>query len=733
MPNHLKLFAVLLLVQCQLETSEQMNTTENEPTFQQTMETRTAERTAPVAAQEAKTLSIHGDDRVDNYYWMKLTDAQKNAEQPDAHTQRVLDYLNAENDYREDVMAPLKPLQEKLYEEIVGRIKQTDMSVPFRDNGYFYFSRYEEGKEYPIYGRKNGSLDAAEEIMLDVNELAKDYAYYQVGGTSVSPNNRLLAYGVDTLSRRIYTLKFKDLETGEMLTDEIPNTGGSAVWANDNRTVFYPVKDETLRTFKIFKHRLGTPTSEDEEVYHEADETFGTFVYKSKSKEYIIIGSYQTLSSEYRVLDADDPDGEFRIIQPRERKLEYDIAHYGEHFYIRTNLDAKNFRLMRTPVNATGKENWTEVVPHRDDVLLEGMDIFKDYLVLSERQGGITRLRVMPWEGEEHYIEMPEAAYLAYTSANREFDTDILRYGYTSLTTPNSVYDYNMQTRERELLKEQEVIGDFDKNNYTSERILVPARDGTEVPVSIVYRKGTPKDGTAPLLLYGYGSYGASMDPYFSSVRLSLLDRGFIYAIAHIRGGQELGRAWYEDGKLLNKKNTFTDFIDVGEWMVANNYTSKDNLFGMGGSAGGLLMGAVVNMRPDLWRGVIAAVPFVDVITTMLDETIPLTTGEYDEWGNPNDAKYYEYIKSYSPYDQVRAQNYPPMLVTTGLHDSQVQYWEPAKWVAKLRELKTDQHPLLLYTNMDTGHGGASGRFERYRETAMEYAFLLDLARRAQP
>ena len=703
--------------------------TEPEPIFQQRMEARTTDRPAPVAAREAHTLSIHGDDREDPYYWMKLRDAQKNADVPDAHTQRVLDYLNAENAYREDVMQPLQPLQETLFREIVGRIKQTDMSVPYRDNGYFYYSRYEEGREYPIYGRKRGALDAQEEVLLDVNVLAENHAYYQVAGTSVSPDNRLLAYGVDTLSRRIYTLKFKNLETGETLPDEIPNTGGSAVWANDNQTVFYPVKDEALRTYKIFKHRLGTPTSADVEVFHETDDTFSTFVYKSKSKQYLVIGSYQTLSSEYRVLDADRPDGTFRVIQARERRLEYSIAHYGDHFYIRTNLDAKNFRLLRTPTDATTKEHWTEVVPHRAEVLLEGMDIFRDYLVLSERQDGITRLRVLPWEGEEHYLEMPEAAYLAYTSANREFDTDVLRYGYTSLTTPNSVFDYNMRTRTRKLLKEQEVVGDFDKTNYASERLMVPARDGTEVPVSLVYRRGTPKNGSAPLLLYAYGSYGASMDPYFSSVRLSLLDRGFIYAIAHVRGGQELGRAWYEAGKLLHKQNTFTDFIDVGEWLVRNAYAGRDNLFAMGGSAGGLLMGAVVNRRPELWRGVIAAVPFVDVITTMLDDSIPLTTGEYDEWGNPNDPEYYAYLKSYSPYDRVRAQAYPPMLVTTGLHDSQVQYWEPAKWVAKLRYLKTDPNPLLLYTNMDTGHGGASGRFERYRETAMEYAFLLDLAR----
>ena len=683
---------------------------------------------APVAERQATILSKHGDDRTDPYYWMKLSDAQKNAETPDEHTQRVLDYLNAENSYRETVMDPLKPLQDELYEEIVGRIKQTDMSVPYRDNGYFYYTRYEEGKEYPIHARKEGSLEAEEKILLNVNELAEGFAYYAVGGRAISPDNKILAFGVDTLSRRIYTIRFKDLETGEFLSDEIPNTSGMAVWANDNRTLFYSVKDETLRSYKIFRHTLGTPASEDVEVYHETDDTFRTMVYKSKSKKYLIIVSAQTVSTEYRILSADTPEGEFQLFQPRERDHEFSIAHFKDHWYIITNWRAKNFRLMRTPEHKTTKEHWTEVIAHRDDVLLEGQDMFKEYLVLSERRNGITNIRIRPWTGEEHYLEMPEDAYMAYTSANREFDTEILRYGYTSLTTPNSIFDYNMRTRERVLLKESEVLGDFDKSRYESERILVAARDGVEVPVSIVYRKGTPKDGTAPLLLYAYGSYGHSMDPYFSSVRLSLLDRGFIYAIAHIRGGQELGRQWYEDGKLLKKKNTFTDFIDVGAHLIEQGYTRPEGLFAMGGSAGGLLMGAVINMRPELFAGVIAAVPFVDVVTTMLDDTIPLTTGEYDEWGNPNDPEFYAYIKSYSPYDNVETKDYPAMLVTTGLHDSQVQYWEPAKWVARLRELKTDGNPLLLYTNMKTGHGGASGRFERYRETAMEYAFLLDLA-----
>jgi len=682
---------------------------------------------APVAKKEAKELTIHGDTRIDNYYWMKLTDEQKNAKELDAQTTDVVNFLNAENDYTKAKLKHTESFQEKLYNEIVGRIKQDDESVPYKDNGYFYITRYEEGNEYPIYSRKKENLDAKEEIMLNANELAKDYDYFNATGLSVSPNNKILSYGEDTLSRRIYTIKFKNLETGEMVEDIIPNTTGRAVWANDNKTLFYSVKDETLRSYKIFKHTMGTDAAKDVEVFHEKDETFGTFVYKTKSDKYIVIGSYQTLSSEYRILDADNPNGQFKVFQPRERKLEYDLAHFNDKFYVRTNMDAKNFRLMETPENATGKENWKEVIANRDDVLLEGMDIFKDYLVLSERKAGITNIRVRPWTGEEHYIEFKDEAYLTYTSVNPQFDTEILRIGYTSMTTPNSTFDYNMRSKDMKLLKETEVVGDFDSNNYKSERMFATARDGQKVPISLVYRKGTKLDGTSPLLLYAYGSYGNSMDPYFSSVRLSLLDRGFVYAIAHIRGGEEMGRWWYEDGKLLKKKNTFTDFIDCGKYLVDNKYAAEDKLFAMGGSAGGLLMGAVVNMEPEMWQGVVAAVPFVDVISTMLDESIPLTTGEFDEWGNPKEKEYYDYIKSYSPYDNVEAKSYPNMLVTTGYHDSQVQYWEPAKWVAKLREMKTGENTLLLHTNMEAGHGGASGRFARLKETALEYAFFLDL------
>lgn len=671
----------------------------------------------PEAKKIKKELTIHGDTRVDYYYWLRERDNPE-----------VMAYLKAENEYLEEKMGHTKALQEKLFNEIVGRIKQTDMSVPYKDNGYYYYSRYEEGNEYPLYCRKKGSLEEEEQIMLNVNEMAEGYDFFNVGGLSVSMDNKMLAYGVDTVSRRKYTIHFKNLETGEILADEIPNTSGSAAWVNDNKTVFYALKDDTLRPYKIFKHVLGTAVSEDAEVYHEEDPTFDIYVYKTKSNDYIFIAAASTLSSEYRFLDANDPSGEFQIIQSRERDLEYSVDHFQDKFYILTNLDAKNFRLMAAPVNNTTKENWEEIIPHRDDVLLQGFEIFKEYLVLSERKSGLTEIRVKKWEDmSDYYIDFGEETYSAYISINPDFDTELLRYSYSSLTTPSSVYDYNMNTQEKILLKQQEVLGDFSPDNYHAERLYATARDGVKVPISLVYRKGLEKNGDNPLLLYGYGSYGASMNPGFSSDRLSLLDRGFVYALAHIRGGQEMGREWYEEGKLLKKKNTFTDFIDCAEFLIAQNYTNPDKLFAAGASAGGLLMGAVVNMRPELWKGVIAGVPWVDVVTTMLDHSIPLTTSEFDEWGNPENAEYYEYMLSYSPYDQVKEQDYPAMLVTTGLHDSQVQYWEPAKWVAKLRVMKTDENLLLLKTNMEAGHGGVSGRFRQYRETALEYAFMLDL------
>ena len=673
----------------------------------------------PVAEKKPKELTIHGDTRVDDYFWLR------ERENPE-----VIAYLEAENAYTEAMLEHTKPLQEKLYEEIVGRIKQTDESVPYFWNGYHYYTRFEEGKEYPIYCRKKGSMQADEEIMLDVNKMAEGYDYYQVVGLEVSPDNTWLAFGVDTVSRRKYTIYFKNLKTGEILDENIPLTTGGSAWANDNKTIFYSVKDpQTLRTYKIFRHTVGTNPEHDQMVWHEADETFSTGVYKTKSQDYIMIGSWSTLSTEYRFLDASDPNGDFRIVQPRERDHEYSVDHYGDHFYIVTNWKAKNFRLMKTPVERTRKRNWVEVIPHRQDVLLEDIEIFKNHLVLEERKDGLTHLRIRRWDGsKDHYLDFGEAAYTAYVSTNPEFDTPVLRYGYTSLTTPNSTYDYNMDTGEKTLLKQQEVVGDFSPENYRAERLYARAEDGTRIPISLVYRTNLDRSKPAPLLLYGYGSYGYSMNPAFNSARLSLLDRGFIFAIAHVRGGQELGRQWYEDGKLLKKKNTFTDFIACAEYLLSEGYTTTEQLFAMGGSAGGLLMGAVINMRSDLWKGVIAAVPWVDVVTTMLDDTIPLTTSEYDEWGNPNDKTYYEYMLSYSPYDNVEAKAYPAMLVLTGLHDSQVQYWEPAKWVAKLRALKTDDNPLLLKCDMSTGHSGASGRFKRYKETALEYAFILDLA-----
>lgn len=671
----------------------------------------------PVAEKIKKELTIHGDTRIDNYYWLNERENPK-----------VIEYLKAENEYKETVMKHTEALQENLYNEIVARIKQTDMSVPFKTEGYYYYSRFEEGKEYPVYCRKKESLKAEEEILLNVNEMAEGYGFYHVAGLTVSTNNNLIAFGVDTVSRRKYTIHFKDLTTGEILPDEIPNTAGQAAWANDNKTVFYSIKDDSLRSYKIFKHILGSEVSADKEIFHEKDVTFDTYVYKCKSKKYLFIASNSTLSTEYQYLDADSPDGKFKIIQPREKDLEYNVDHYKDKFYIRTNLDAKNFRLVETPVNKTSKENWTEVIPHREDVLLEGFEIFKNFLVVSERKDGLIQLRVIKWDGrEDHYIDFGEETYMAYISNNPEFDTDLLRFGYTSLTTPRSTFDYDMNTMEKKLLKQQEVVGDFDSDNYHAERLYATAKDGVKIPISLVYKKGLEKNGDNPLLLYGYGSYGASMNASFSSVRLSLLDRGFVYALAHIRGGQEMGRYWYEDGKLLKKKNTFTDFIACAEHLITEKFTSPSKLFTSGASAGGLLMGAVLNMRPDLFKGVIAGVPYVDVVTTMLDDSVPLTTGEYDEWGNPNNKEYYDYMLSYSPYDNVKAKDYPALLVTTGLHDSQVQYWEPAKWVAKLRELKTDDNILLLHTNMEAGHGGVSGRFRRYKETALEYAFMLDL------
>ena len=674
----------------------------------------------PVAKIIPKTLEKHGDKRIDNYYWLN------ERENPE-----VIDYLNKENEYYQKSTAHTKQLQEELFLEMKGRIKEDDSSVPYLYNGYYYITRFEKGKDYPIYSRKKGSLEAKEEIMFDCNEMAKGHAYFNLSGINVSEDNKWVAFGVDLVSRRQYTIQIKNLETGEILPVKLENTTGGSTWAGDNKTLFYTRKDaQTLRSDKIYKHTLGTDASTDTMVFHEKDDTFNTFVYKEKSKKYLVIGSSSTLTSEYQILDAKNPNGEFKIFQKRTRGLEYSISHYGDSFYIVTNKDkATNFKLMKTPETATSAENWTDLIGHRKDVLLEGIEIFKDYLVVEERSNGLNKIQIRPWNGKgEYYLPFESETYTAYTTTNVDFDTEILRYGYQSLATPSSVIDFNMRTQEKKVLKEQEVLGGkFDKNNYIEERVWATAADGTKVPISMVYRKGIKKDGKNPLLLYAYGSYGATMDPYFSSTRLSLLDRGFIYAIAHIRGGEDLGREWYENGKLLKKINTFTDFIDCSKFVIAQKYTSPEHLYAEGGSAGGLLMGAIVNMAPELYNGVIAQVPFVDVVTTMLDDTIPLTTGEYDEWGNPNEKVYYDYMLSYSPYDQVKKQDYPNMYVSTGLHDSQVQYWEPAKWVAKLRVMKTNDKQLFLDTNMDAGHGGASGRFEALKELAKEFAFLLDL------
>ena len=664
-------------------------------------------------------LEQHGQVRFDDYYWLN-----------DRSNPEVLAYLQQENNYATAMRRQTADLERTLFEEIKGRIKQTDLSVPFKQEDYVYYIRYEEGKEYALYCRKKGSLTSQEEIMLDGNELAQGHEYFSLGHWMVSSGQDILAYAIDTQGRRIYSIAFKHLSTGETWQETIPSVTGNMEWGNDNRTLFYARQDpETLRSFQIYRHVLGNDPAQDELVYEEQDETFSVFVTKSKSKRFLMIGLHQTVSSEYWYLNADSPGGMFQVFHPRERGHEYDVDHLGEHFFIRTNEQAKNFRLMKTGVDATHKTQWQEVIPHREDVFFEGFELFREYLVVEERKQGLIHLRVLhDSEKEGHDLDFGEPAYFVALGDNFEIDTPYLRFGYTSMTTPMTIYDYHMETREKVFLKQEEVLGSFQIRHYQTERLFARAEDGTSIPISLVYRKGFSQNGTQPLLLYGYGSYGASMDASFSSARLSLLDRGFVYALAHIRGGEELGRQWYENGKLLEKKNTFTDFIACAEFLLQQGYCHPQKIFAMGGSAGGLLMGAVMNMRPELFHGMIAQVPFVDVVTTMLDSTIPLTTGEYDEWGDPNQREYFDYMLSYSPYDNVEAKAYPHLLVTAGLHDSQVQYWEPAKWVAKLRALKTDEHRLLLKTNMEAGHSGASGRFKRYEETAMIYVFLLDLA-----
>lgn len=673
----------------------------------------------PIAKVKPKQLEKHGHVRADDYYWLRERDNPE-----------VREYLEAENEYTSAMMAHTEGLQQTLFDEFKTRIKQTDVTAPYKKDDYWYYRRVEEGKEYPIYCRKKGSLEAAEQLMVDVNEEAQGHKYCSVQEPEMSSGQNLMAFAVDTVGRRFYTIRFKDLATGELLDDAIPDATGNMAWANDNKTLFYSKQDpETLRWHRIYRHTLGSASADDVLVYEETDEEFNCAVGKTKSERYVGIGCFQTVSSEFRYLDANSPRGEFKVFAPRQRDHEYRVDHFQDHFYIRTNLEAKNFRLMKTPVARTGAQHWTEVIPHRDDVFLEEFELFNNHLVLGERKQGLLQMRVIPWSGgQEHYLDFGESAYTAEPTDNHELDTPLVRYVYSSMTTPKSIYDYNMETREKTLLKQDEVLGGFDTANYKTERIFATAADGARVPISLVYRKGFNRDGTSPLVLTGYGAYGFSSDASFSAYRISLLDRGFVSAIAHIRGGQEMGRSWYEDGKLLKKKNTFTDFIACAGHLVREKYADPERVFATGGSAGGLLMGAVVNMRPDLFRGVVATVPFVDAVTTMLDDSIPLTTSEYDEWGNPNEKEYYDYILSYSPYDQVEAKDYPNLLVRTSLQDSQVQYWEPAKWVARLRAMKTDRNRLLLKTDIEAGHGGVSGRYKRYEDTAFVYAFLLDLS-----
>jgi oligopeptidase B len=671
----------------------------------------------PVAPRKKHLHEAHGDIREDDYYWLN---DHENAE--------VIDYLNAENHYKDEVLASTKDLQETIYNEIVGRIPKDDESVPYKLRGYHYYFRFEKELEYPIYCRRKDEEGSVEEIMLDVNEMANGHSYYEVNALVVSPDSQWLAFGEDTVSRRMYTLRFKNLASGEMLNISIPNTTGSVAWAADNNTFFYTQKDDSLRPNKVMRSRLGEVPDSAVEIFEEKDPTFVCYAYKSKSERYIMIGCSATLSNEIWFLDADNPTGNFKVVQPRINELEYAAAHFDDHFYITTNKNgATNFCLMKTPVDKPGMENWEMVIPHREDTLLEDIEIFRDYLVVEERSKGLSQLQVRPWNGEPYYLTFEEETYTVSIGTNPDFDSEVLRYGYGSLTQPAMVWDFNMRTKEAVLLKQKVVEGVYDAHLYASKRIFAKAADGEQIAISLVYRKDTFKHGKSPCLIYGYGSYGHTIDPVFGVARLSLLDRGFVFAIAHIRGGQYYGRRWYDQGRMLNKMNTFTDFVACSRELVAEGFSAPDLLFAMGGSAGGLLMGAVVNINPELYKGVIAAVPFVDVVTTMMDDSIPLTTGEYDEWGNPNVPEYYHYIKSYSPYDNVKAQQYPHMLVTTGLHDSQVQYWEPAKWVARLRMMKTDNNFLLMHCNMDTGHGGASGRFAYHRETAMEYAFLLAL------
>lgn len=684
--------------------------------------TKTKHTPQPIAPIKPKSLICHNQSRTDNYYWMN-----------DRENPEVIQYLEEENKYKDNLLKGTEDLQTSLFKEMKGRIKEDDSSVPYFKNGYFYYNRFEKGKEYPVYCRKKGHLESEELILINVNDLAKGHEYTNVNALAISENNQLLAYSLDTVGRRIYNIHFKALEDAIVVKDQLKAVTGNIVWSGDNKTVFYTQQDaQTLRPNKVYRHVLGTPQETDVLIFEEKDETFTVGLKKSKSREFLFIVSQSTISTEYRFLPVDRPNEDWKIIQERQDNLEYEVDHYGSNFIILTNADqAKNFKLVKTPIDQPEKENWEDIIPVRENVFLEEFEVFKHHLVIANRFNGLQRLEIRSWDGEKkHTIKMEDPAYTVWIGTNPEFYTEVLRYGYNSLTTPASVYDYHMESREKTLMKRQEVVGGHNPADYQSERIWASAKDGTEIPVSLVYKKELfAQEGQNPVLLYGYGSYGLSSDPYFSSSRLSLLDRGFVFAIAHIRGGQELGRHWYEDGKMLKKNNTFEDFIACGDFLIQEKYAHPNKLFAMGGSAGGLLVGAVINQRPDLFYGVVAAVPFVDVVTTMLDESIPLTTGEFNEWGNPKEKPYYDYMLSYSPYDNVKAQDYPHLLVTSGLHDSQVQYWEPTKWVAKLRAIRTNNNLLLLHTNMEAGHGGASGRFNSLKELAMEYAFLLKLAK----
>ncbi len=699
--------------------------------------TRMNEMRPPSPDREPHPMIIHGHTRQDPYFWMRLTEAQRESAQPDAHTRKVVAHLQAENAYTEAVLGPVNTLREDLFKEMKARIKETDLSVPYRENGYWYNHRYEEGREYAIHmrapvGPDPDRLPGTFTDIFDENLMARGHEYFDLGDYEPSPDNRLAAYSMDTVGRRQYLIRFRDLTTGQDLPDAIAGTDGGGAWADD-RTFFYTRKDRTLRSYKVFRHVLGTDPGTDVEVFHEKDPAFSCEVYRSRSDRFVIITTESTLSTEHWLLPVDRPMGAFAPFLSREQEHEHSIFHVPPHdgrpghWYILSNWQARNFRLMRCAEDDHAhKERWTEVIAHREDVLLEDVDLFRDHLVVSERREGLTHLRVRRLStGAEHEIAFHDPAYVSYTSTNPEWDTHLLRYGYASLTTPNGLYQHDMRTGTDTLLKQQEVLGDFRADRYVSERIQATAKDGTAVPISLVYRKGTARDGSAPTLLYGYGSYGISVEPTFSSARLSLLDRGFVFAIAHVRGGEELGRSWYENGRMEHKMNTFTDLIACAEHLVKERYADPTRLFAMGGSAGGLLMGVVTNLRPDLWKGIVAEVPFVDVVTTMLDDSIPLTTGEFDEWGDPKEPEAYRRMLAYSPYDNVKDAVYPAMLITTGFHDSQVQYWEPAKWAARLRDHQRGSAPILLHTNMDAGHGGASGRFERLREVALDYAFLL--------